>query len=137
MALGVGPGREALLESLQRRQAVHVAALVGALLVVLDQVSIQVLLHQVNGLIPGLAAHDAEVFVQDGPVQSLHEAVGLGALHLRGAVLDAFQLQEELVGMAIRPAAEFTAVVGQDGLDGGPVLFESRQDMVVEQLHGP
>lgn len=69
-------------------------------------------------------------------MQSLHEAVGLGTLHLGGAVLDPFQLQEELVGMPIRPAAEFAAVVGEDGLDGGAVLVEGRQDVVVEQLHG-
>ena len=41
-------------------------------------------------------------------------------------------LQEELVGMPIRAAADFAAVVGVDGLDGGAVLSrKGRQDVVV------
>ena len=61
-----------------------------ALLVVLDQISIQIFLHLVNGFIPRFSFHDAEVFVEDGSVQPLDEAVGLGRVDLGGAVLDPF-----------------------------------------------
>ena len=83
---------ESFFERLQGRHAVHVASLMGALLVVLDQVSIQIFLHLVNGLIPRFSSHDAEVLVEDGSVQPLDEAVGLGIVDLGGAVLDPFQL---------------------------------------------
>lgn len=62
----------------------------GALLVVLDQVSIQIFLHLVNGFIPRFSSHDAEVFVEDDAVQPLDEVVGLGRVDLGGVVLDPF-----------------------------------------------
>ena len=53
-----------------------------ALLVVFDQISIQIFLHLVNGFIPRFSSDDAEVFIEDGSVQPLDEAVGLGTVDL-------------------------------------------------------
>jgi hypothetical protein len=48
----------------------------------LYEVGIEVLLHLFDGLLPGLAAGDAEVLVEQGAVQALDKAVGLGRLTL-------------------------------------------------------
>ena len=90
MALVLGFRGEPFFERLPGRHAIHVAALMRALLVVLDQISIQIFLHLVNGFIPRFSSHDAEVFVEDGLVQPLDEAVGLGTVDLGSAVLDPF-----------------------------------------------
>ena len=51
-------------------------------------------------------------------------------------MLDLLELEEELVGMLVRPAAELAAVVAQDRGDPGLVLLEGRQHVGVEQMHG-
>jgi hypothetical protein len=51
-------------------------------------------------------------------------------------VIDAFELEEELVRVLVRSAAELAAVVGEDGLDDDLVLFEEGQDVVVEEMDG-
>jgi hypothetical protein len=51
-------------------------------------------------------------------------------------MLDALELQEQFVGMTIGPTAEFSAVVGEHGLDRDAVRFEARQDIRVEQVDG-
>ena len=57
------------------RSAVHVSALVWPLGVVGFEEGVEVLLHLVGGLVPLLAAHDAEVLAEQGAVQALDEAV--------------------------------------------------------------
>ena len=42
-------------------------------------------------------------------------------------MLDAFELQEKLIGIAVRPAAELTAVVREVGRDPRVVGLEVRQ----------
>jgi hypothetical protein len=69
-------------------------------------------------------------------VQALDKAVGLRAFDPGGAVLDVLELEEQLVGMLVRPAAELAAVVAEDRGDPGLVLFEGRQHVGVEQVHG-
>ena len=79
--------------------------------VVVDDVCIEVGLHLLDGLVPLLAAHDAETLVEQGAVQALDKAVGLRALDPGGAVLDLLELEKEFVGMAVFAAAELAPVV--------------------------
>jgi len=51
-------------------------------------------------------------------------------------VLDAFELQKQLVRMAVFAAAELAAVVGKHGVDFGLVRLKDRQHIVVDQLDG-
>lgn len=69
-------------------------------------------------------------------MEALDEAVRLGPADLRGAVFDLLELQEELVGVLVRPAAVLAAVVAQDRLDLHGVLLEERQCVVVQNLNG-
>ncbi len=87
----------------------------GSLGVVDDQVGVEVGLHLLDGLVPLLAALDAEVLVEKPAVQALDEAVGLGPLDLGGAVFDVLGLEEEPVGVAVGPAAELPAVAHWEG----------------------
>ncbi len=69
-------------------------------------------------------------------MQPLDNAVGLRPTDPRALVVDAFQPQEQLVGVTVLAAAELAAVVAQHRLDRGTVLLQARQHVVVEQLHG-
>lgn len=95
------------------RSSLHASALVGSLGVVDGEVGVEVGLHLVDGLVPFLAAHDAEVLVEQGSVQALDKAVGLRALDLCGAVLDLLELEEQLIRVPVGPAAELPAVIGE------------------------
>ena len=117
------------------RAALHPAAAVWPLVVVGLQVSIQVLLHLRNRLVPGRPALDPEVLFEERAVEPLDEAVGLGSADLRGAVLDVLELQEELVGVLVGSAAVLAAVVAQDRPDLYGVLFEEGQRVVVQDLN--
>ena len=55
------------------------------------------------------------MFLEECAVEPLDEAVRLEPPDLRGSVLDVLQLQEELVGVFVRPAAVLAPVVAQDG----------------------
>jgi len=104
--------------------------------VVGDEVGVEVGLHLVDALVELGAAHDAEVLVEERAVQALDVAVGLRAAHLGGAVLDLLELQEQLVGMAVGPAAELAAVVREHGGDPGAQGLEGRDHVVVHDVHG-
>jgi hypothetical protein len=58
-------------------------------------------LHLVDGFEPGAPSFDPEVLVEERAVQPLDDAIGLWPLDPGGAVLDLFELQEQLV--RIRP----------------------------------
>ena len=107
-----------------------------ALGVVGDEVCVEVFLHLVDAFIELGAAHDAEVFVEQGAVQAFHIAVRLRAADLSGAVLDLFQLQEQFVRMVVRAATELTAVVREHRCDLGVVRFKGRNHVVVHDVHG-
>jgi hypothetical protein len=65
--------------------------------------------------VAGLLAHlHPEELVVDRAVETLDEAVGLWASDLGAAVLDAVEVEIELVGVLVGPA-ELPAVVGQHG----------------------
>ncbi len=66
-----------------------------------DEVIIEVFLHFRDFVIPFLPSFDSEVFTGHGPVESLKEAVALGAPDFGGSVFDAFELEEEFVRMAV------------------------------------
>lgn len=103
--------------------------------VVVKQVSVEILLHGLHGLVPVFSPGDAEVLVEQGAVQTFDEAVALRPSHLGGAVFDALELQEQFVGVAVGPAAELASVVAQDGGDGCVVSLEEGQDVVVGHVH--
>ena len=105
-------------------------------LVVSLQVCVERRLHFLDRLEPGAAAFDAEVLVEQGTVQALDDAVGLRALHLGASVLDALELQEQLVGMLVVSPAELPSIVRQHRLHLGLMGLEGRQDVVVQQLYG-
>lgn len=88
------------------------------------QVRFEVALHLIDGLVPGRAPLHAEVLVEQRAVQPLDEAVALRPTDACGAVSNAFELQEQFVGMLIRATAELAAVVGQDGVDRRRVFLE-------------
>ena len=104
--------------------------------VVRDQVGVEVGLHLGDALVELGSAHDAEVFVEQGPVQVLDEAVGRGSADLGGAVLDVPELKEQLVGVMVGAAAELAPVVAQHGGDPSLVGVEGREDLVVHDVHG-
>ncbi len=127
--------RQAFKEDRYRRPAVHVAALMRALGVVTDEVGFQIALHFIDTFVEFGPPHDAEVFVEQGAVQAFDVTVRLWPSDLCGSMLNLFELQEQLVGMAVGPAAEFPSVVGKNRGDRGVVRFEGRQDIVVHHMH--
>jgi len=104
--------------------------------VVADHVDIEHGLHLLDRLEPGLTSLHAEVLIQQSAVQPLDNAVGLGPTDPGPLVLDAFELEEQLVWMLVWAAAEFAAIVAQHCLNVCVMLLEGGQHVVVEQLHG-
>jgi hypothetical protein len=51
------------------------------------------------------------MFIEERAVEPFDEAVALGTTDLSRPVLDSLELQEELVGVLIRPATELPTVV--------------------------
>ena len=103
----MGPAIE---EDLHRRSSLRTTPLVRARFVVGEEVGVEGGLHLLDGLGPGSLALDAEVLVEQRAVEALDDAFGLGPLHPGEALVDAFELEKELVGMAVGPAAELAAV---------------------------
>lgn len=124
------------IKTLIRHPPIHVATLMGPFMVVVVQVGIEILLHLLDRLVPGFASFDSEVLVQQGSVQTLNKAVVLRPANFGGSMLDAFELQKQLVGMLIRPTAVLPAIVRENGCDCGIVLLEERQDVFIEHMHG-
>lgn len=57
-------------------------------------------------------------------------------MDFRGAVLDVLELQEQLIGMSVRPSADLAAVVAEAHSDRGAVRLEGGQDVATHQVHG-
>lgn len=85
---------QAFEEHLHWRSAFHHAALVGALMVVVVPVGVEVHLHLFDALVPCRAAFHAEVLIEQGAVETLDEAIALRTADLGWAVLNSLQLQE-------------------------------------------
>lgn len=81
--------------------------------VVADEVLVQRHLHLVNSLVPVASAFDPEVLVGKRTVEPLHDSVRLRPVDLRGAMLEVLKLNVQLVGVAVRAAAELPSVVRQ------------------------
>ena len=107
-------------EGLEGRSSVHAAALVRPPGVTSDEVVVEHGLHLLDGLEPGLVALDAEVLAEQRAVQPFDNAVGLRPADLGVLVLDAFELQERLVGILVLAAAELAAVVAAKGILWAP-----------------
>ena len=92
------------------------------------------------GLIPAacveLVRGGHEVFVEHSAGQPLDDTARRRAFDRGGAMLDLLELQEQLVGMPVAPAAEFAAVVGEHGLGLGGVRLEDRDSIAVHQVDG-
>ena len=86
--------------------------------VVGDEEGVERLLHLFDGLEPGPAAFDAEVLVEERAMEALDDPVGLRPADLGFAVLDAFELKEQLVGRRSgrpqnsRPLSDNTVLIG-------------------------
>lgn len=66
----------------------------------------------------------------------LVDAVGLRAASSGLPVLDAFEREEQFVEVAVVAAAELGAIVGEHGLNPGPVRLKGRQHVGGEQMDG-
>ena len=69
-------------------------------------------------------------------MQPFNDPVRLRPADARALMHDAFELQEQLVGMLVLAAAELAAVIAEHGIDSGAMLLEGGQHVAVEQLHG-
>ena len=78
--------------------------------VVVEEPGIEIGLQRLDGLVECLSHLHPEELVEDGAVEALDEAVGLRRADLGSSVLDAVQIEVELVGVAARPA-ELAAIV--------------------------
>ncbi len=106
-----GPRRKGLdaerfAQRLSRRSAPEPVALVTPLEIVVREEAIEVTLDLFGREIPGLPPFDAEALVEQHPVHPLDEAVGLRRSDAGRPMLDAFEGQEQLVGVALGLAAE-------------------------------
>ena len=62
--------------------------------------------------------------LKQGSVEPFHKPIALRPADLGGAVLDLLQLQEQLIGVSTRPAAELSAMIGEHGLNPGLMPLE-------------
>ena len=75
-------------------------------------------------------------------MEALDVAVRLRPADRGGAVFDLLELQEELIGVLVRPTAVLASVEGrirwiaQDRLDLQAVVLEERQRVIVQDLNG-
>src|SRR4051794_18898609 len=86
--------------------------------VVVDQPCIEIGLQRFDSFVEGLAHLHPEELVEDCAVEALDEAVGPGRANLGAAVLDAIQVEVELVGVTVGPA-ELPSVARWELIVGG------------------
>jgi hypothetical protein len=80
-------------------------------LIVALHVAVESGLHLLDGFELGAPPFDADVLVEQCAMQPFGDAVGLRSFEPGGAMLDLFELQEQLLGVLIGPTAEFAAIV--------------------------
>lgn len=88
-----------------------------SLSVVVDEPGVEIGLQRIDGLVEGFAHLHPEQLVKDGAVEPLHESVGLRRPDLGLAMLDAVEVEIELVGVVLGPA-EFAAVARWEWIAG-------------------
>lgn len=104
----------------------------GPFFVVAFEVDVEVSLHLLDAFVPLGSPLDTEVLIEQG----LHVTVALWAANSGGAVLDAFQLKEQLTGVPILATAELSAVIAENGCDLGLLLLEEAKHVVVQDMDG-
>ena len=70
----------------------------------MDEPGVEVGMHRLDAFVESLTHLHAEELVEDGTVEALDEAVGLRATDLGAAVLDAVEVEIELVGVLVGTA---------------------------------
>jgi len=105
---------------------------VGALAVVVVEPGVEVCLEGIDAFVEGLAERDPEELVERGLVELLHKTVGLWSVDLGPAMLDAVEVEIELIGV-ILATNEFPAVVGEGRLHRQSDLKVERQHVIVQQ----
>ena len=93
--------RNAIEEGPTRRAAIHATTLRGPRGAGDGEAGVERLPLMLDGLELGLAVFDAEVLAEEPAMEALDDPVRLQYADLGFAVLDAFELKEKLVGMAI------------------------------------
>lgn len=104
--------------------------------VVVAQEGVEVALDFGGCDVPGLAACDAEAFIQQRAVHVLDEAVGARGGDFSGPVLDALHRQQQLERVRFGLAAELAAIVGEHGPYRDVEGFVERQDALVKRIGG-
>lgn len=127
---------QAVHEGLERGSSLAVAALVGALGVVLLHEGVQVGLDFFDGVVELLPKGHLVKLILNGLMEPLHRSVGLGTPDPGAGVLDLVKAQEKLVGVAVLAKAEFWAVVGEHSMHPYAVAVEKGEHLVVEQVSG-
>ena len=69
--------RKTVHKGLRRGASLHPFTLMSVLGFVSRELGVQIGLHLLNALVEFPADHDPEVLVEQGPMQTLHECVGL------------------------------------------------------------
>lgn len=64
------------------------------------------------------------MLIKQRAMKAFNDAVGLRSLHAGHAMGDILKLREQLIGVLVRPAAEFAAIVGKHRLDLRPLRLE-------------
>ena len=88
--------------------------LMGPFSIILIKPPVKVFLQGLQVAVHALAERDLVELVQDGFVEALTDAVGLGRLGLGLAVIDVIDGQVELVIMALGTSTVLRAPIGQD-----------------------
>ena len=68
-------------------------------------------------------------------MQPLDEPIALGPSNLRRPVLDALELQKQLIRMMVGSPTEFPSIVAEDRRNRRSVLIERGQYIVVDHVH--
>jgi len=75
------------------------------------------------------------VLIEEGFVESFHEAVALWPTDFGGSMFNAFELEENLVGVPVGPTAVLPAVVTEHSFDLDPGLLAEGQDVLIEDMN--
>jgi len=106
-----------------------------AFLIVVLQIALQSRLHLGDGIEPGFTPLHPEVFIEEGTVKPLDEPVALRAANFGFSMFDVFELKEQLIRVMVRPSAELSTIVGENGLDLEFVLLKERDNIVVQHMN--
>jgi len=112
---------ESIEERLSRGSSAHAVALVAAIEVVVLDEAVEVALDLFGLGVPGLATLHLEALLEKNPVRELDKAVRPGRSRLGLTVLDIFDSQQQLVGMALLQTAVLAPVVHQYSANQGSV----------------